>query len=52
VAGIETVLVERLLERVDLRFGDVDLRLADLAEIPRRHKAGQQPDDQYDHQQF
>src|SRR5207249_3275228 len=52
VAGVEAVLVERLLERIDLRLGDIDLGFADLAEVARRHKAGKQPDDQDDHQQF
>ncbi len=39
VAGVEPVLVERLLERVDLRPGGGRLGLADLPEVARRDVA-------------
>src|SRR5690348_10548617 len=52
VAGIETVGIERLGKRVDLRFRDADFRLADLREIARRDEARQQADDHYDDEQL
>ena len=52
VAGVEPVLVERLLERVDLRLGDADLGLPDLIEIAWRDEPGQEADDQHHHEQF
>src|SRR5712691_6672800 len=49
-ARVETVLVERFIQSVDLRLGDLDLGLADLREIARRHVSDQQADD-HDHDQ-
>jgi hypothetical protein len=51
-AGVEAVLVERLLERVDLCPGRRDLRLAHLAEVARRDEAGEQADDHHHHEQL
>src|SRR6185312_12083852 len=48
----EAVLVERLLEGVDLRPGDLDFRFPDLAEVARRDEAGEQADDHHDHEQL
>src|SRR5467141_1006241 len=50
--GIEPVLVERLLERVDLRPGGIHLGLPDLPEIARRHQPGEQADDHHHHEQL
>src|SRR5581483_4301919 len=52
VAGVEPVLVERLLERVDLRPGGGRLGLADLPEVARRDVADEQPDDGHHDQQL
>src|SRR5688572_3706349 len=49
---VEAVLVQRLLERVDLRPRYLHLGLPDLREVPRRYVAGQQADEHYDHQQL
>ena len=51
-ADVQAVLVERLLQRVDLRLRGVDLGLADLAEVARRDEADQQADDRDDDQQL
>src|SRR5436189_4511004 len=50
--GVEPVLVERLLERVHLRFGGSHFGLSHLPEIARRHQSGEQADDHHHHQQL
>src|SRR3989449_9097411 len=50
--GVEPVLVERLLERVHLRFSGSHFRLSHLPEIARRHQPGEQADDHHHHQQL
>src|SRR5207302_5542172 len=51
-ADVEAKLLDRLVERIDLRAGRLDPRFADLREIARRHEARQQPDDYHDDQQL
>src|SRR5438309_11965012 len=50
--GVEPVLIERFLERVELRLRDTDFRFSDLAEIARRHQPGEQADDHHHHEQL
>src|SRR5438309_8259515 len=50
--GVEPVLIERFLERVELRLRDIDFRFSDLAEIARRHQPGEQADDHHHHEQL
>ena len=52
MARIEAELVERLLERIDLRARHLHFRLADLPEVARRDVAGEQADDHDHHQQL
>lgn len=51
-AHIESVLVHRLLQRIDLSPGNLDFGLADLAEELRTDEAGQQADDDHYDQQL
>src|SRR5258706_4550857 len=51
-AHVEAELVERLVEGLDLRLRHLDLGLADLREVARRHVAGEQADDHDDHEQL
>src|SRR6218665_1804617 len=50
--NVEPVLVERLLQRINLRTCRLDLRLADLTEELRSDVAGKQADDDHHNQQF
>jgi len=52
VAVIEAVLVDRFLQRVDLRPRHLDFRLADLREVFRGDVARKQPDDDDHDEQF
>lgn len=52
VASVEAVLVEGLAEGVDLGFGGLDFRFADLGEIARADVAGQETDNDHDDQEF
>ena len=52
VANIESILVERLAQRIELGPRRLDLRFADLREEPGRDETGQHADDHHHHQQF
>ena len=49
---IETVLVQRFLDRIDLGLGHLNFRFADLGEIARGDVSRQQSDDHDHHQQL
>ena len=49
---IQTVLIERLFEGVDLRLGNLHFGLAELREVSWRDKAREQSNDYDDHQQL
>ena len=50
--NVEAVLVERLLQRVELRARRGDFRFTDLPEVARRNETGEEANDDHHHQQL
>src|ERR1700736_1242409 len=51
-AHIDTKLLQRLIERVDLRTRRLYARLTDLREVPWRDESREQPDDDHHDEQL